>query len=185
VRALEGVAITPARNNRALALFHQGRIEEALTAFLDAWQQDTGNLFALGWALRLWLFQGDETGARGLAVPLAQAQARRAEDAYGQISTLLMIQENQAAWDAFERSGASDWVAEETGFLAAERLQLGACAASRLGRGDQAKKLWTRSRRTHPRPQAVENNLLALERDGTPPAYPVWLDQGQARMALT
>ncbi len=138
VRALDGVAITPARNNRALALFHLGRIEEALTGFLDAWQQDAGNLFALGWALRLRLYLGDETGARGLAVPLAQAQARRAEDAYGQISALLLIQENQAAWDAFERSGKTDWVADETGFLGAERLQLGACAASRLGRGDQA-----------------------------------------------
>ena len=81
VRELEGVAVTAARNNRALALFHLGRGEEALSAALDAWQQDPGNLFALGWALQLRLYRGDEGGARGLAVPLAQAQARRAEDA--------------------------------------------------------------------------------------------------------
>jgi tetratricopeptide (TPR) repeat protein len=179
-RALEGVAIAAARNNRALALFHLGRSEEALTAFLDAWQQDPGNLFALGGALRLRLYRGDETGAQGLAIPLAQAPARRAEDAFGQISALLLIQENQAAWDAFERCATADWVGDETGFLAAERLQLGGCAASRLGRGDRAKRLWTRSRRIHPRPQAIEQNLRALERDGTPPAYPQWLDQGQA-----
>jgi len=180
LRALDGVAIAPASNNRAIALFHLGRIEEALTGFLEAWQQDPGNLFALGWALRLRLYRGDETGARGLAVPLAQAQARRAEDAYAQLSALLLIQENQAAWDAFERSSKADWVGDETGFLGAERLHLGGCAASRLGRGDQAKALWTRSRQMHPQRAAVEQNLQALERDGAPPAYPEWLDQGQA-----
>ena len=107
---LDGVAMTPARNNRALALFHLGRIEAALTAALDAWQQDPGNLFALGWALQLRLYRGDETGARGLAVPLAQAEARRIEDAHAQTLALLLIWEDQAAWDAFDRSSKAAWV---------------------------------------------------------------------------
>ena len=74
IRELDGVGIAPARNNLALGLFHLGRIEEALAAFMNAWQADPDNLYALGWVLRLRLWRGDEDGARGLAVPLAQAQ---------------------------------------------------------------------------------------------------------------
>ena len=103
-RVLDGVANTPARNNRALAQFHLGNITEALRDFMDAWQADSDNLFALGWVLQLRLYQGDESGAQGLAVPMAQAQARRVEDAHAQILSLLMVREDRAAWDAWERS---------------------------------------------------------------------------------
>ncbi|WP_295386113.1 hypothetical protein [uncultured Thiodictyon sp.] len=169
---LDGVAITPARNNRGFALFHAGNITEALTAFLDAWQHDGGNLFALGWALRLRLYLGDETGARGLAVPLAQAQARRAEDAYGQVAGLLLIHENQAAWDAFERAGQAVWAAGETGPLLAERLQQGGGAASRRGDAEQARALWRQALAQRPGLTTAAEGLAALQRDGAPPAYP-------------
>jgi tetratricopeptide (TPR) repeat protein len=171
-RVLDGVAITSARNNRGFALFHVGRIEEALTAFLDAWQHDAGNLFALDWALRLRLYLGDETGARGLAVPLVQAQARRAEDAYGQVAGLLLIHEDQAAWDAFERAGQAVWAAGETGPLWAERLQQGGGAASRLGDAEQARALWRQALAQRPGLTTAAENLAALQRDGAPPAYP-------------
>ena len=171
-RLLDGVAITPARNNRGFALFHAGNIKEALTAFLDAWQHDGGNLFALGWALRLRLYLGDETGARGLAVPLAQAQARRAEDAYGQVAGLLLIHEDQAAWDAFERAGQAVWAAGETGPLLAERLQQGGGAASRRGDAEQARALWRQSLAQRPGLTTAAEGLAALQRDGAPPAYP-------------
>ena len=179
VRAFADVAITPARNNRALARFHLGQIDAALTGFLDAWEHDPGNLYALGWALRLRLLLGDASGARALGVPLAQAPARRIEDAYGQISGLLLIHEDQAAWAAFERSRQATWAAREAGALAAEWLQLGAGAASRLGLGDQARALWEQALAQNPRLPAAAENLAALERDGEPPAYPALFEWHQ------
>ena len=179
VRELDGVAITPARNNRALALFHLGRSEEALADALDAWQQDPGNLFALGLALQLRLYRGDETGARGLAVPLAQATARRVEEAQAQLAALLLIREDQAAWDAFERTNQAAWSEEATGIPEAMRLLFGAGAASRLGRRDQARDLWTCALARHPVLASARENLALLERDGVPPAYPALFDLGQ------
>jgi len=179
VRELDGVATTPARNTRALALFHSGRSEEALAATLDAWQQDPGNLCALGLALQLRLYRGDETGARGLAVPLAQARARRPEDAQAQLAALLLIREDQAAWDAFERSNQADWSDAATGFVEAMRLLFGAGAASRLGRGDQARDLWQRALDLHPGLASARENLAILQRDGVPPAFPALFDLGR------
>jgi tetratricopeptide (TPR) repeat protein len=178
-RELAGVAVTPARNNRVLALFHLGRSAEALSAALDAWQLDPGNLFALGWALQLRLYRGDEGGARGLAVPLAQASARRIEDAQAQLGALLLIWEDQAAWDAFERTNQATWIGEATGTPEAMRLLFGGGAASRLGRGDQARTLWKRALDRHPGLACAEENLAALKRDGVPPAYPALFDLGQ------
>ncbi|WP_216644673.1 tetratricopeptide repeat protein [Candidatus Thiodictyon syntrophicum] len=180
VRELDGVATTPARNNRALALFHSGRSEEALAATLDAWQQDPGNLCALGLALQLRFYRGDETGARALAVPLAQAQARRAEDAQAQLGALLLIREDQAAWDAFERSNQADWSDAATGVPEAMRLLFGAGAASRLGRGDQARDLWQRALAQHPGLASARENLAILERDGVPPLFPALFALGRA-----
>jgi tetratricopeptide (TPR) repeat protein len=179
LRELEGLAFTPARNNRALSLFHLGRTEEALTAALDAWQQDPGNLFALGLAVQVRLYRGDETGARGLLVPLGQAEARRLEDAQAQLAALLLLREDQAAWDAFERSNQASWVGEATGVLEAIRLLYGGSAASRLGRGDQARALWKQALAQYPGFPAARENLDTLVRDGVPPAYPTLFDLGQ------
>ena len=179
VRILDGVAITPARNNRALCLFHLNRIEEALAAFLDAWQQDPGNLFALGFALQLRLYRGDETGARALVPPLAEAAARRTEDALAQVAALLLMREDQAAWDAFERARQAAWVAHETGQLQAMWLQDGGAAASRLGRGDQARALWERALAMSPGFPLPTENLNVLDRDGRAPAYPAVFLRGQ------
>jgi len=177
-RVLEGVDTTPARNNRALALFHLDRADAALTAFLDAWARDPDNLFALSVALQLRLYRGDETGARGLTVPLAQAHARRAEDAQAQVAALLLLQENQAAWEAFERTSRADWTAEQTGILEALRLLQGAGAASRLGRREQAKTLWEQALKQSPGLPAATANLAALKADGKPPTYPMIFDLG-------
>ena len=179
VRVLEGVEFTPARNNRAVALFHLGRSEEALTDALAAWQQDPGNLFALGLAVQLRLYRGDETGARGLAVPLAQPMARRLEDAQAQLAALLLIGEDQAAWDAFERSNQAPWVDEATGTLEGLRLLCGGCAASRLGRGNQARTLWKQALTQHPGLAPARENLASLTPDGKPPAYPMVFDLSQ------
>jgi len=181
VRALEGVPITPARNNRALALFHLERIEESLNGFMEAWQADPGNLFGLSWALRLRLYRGDETGARGLTVPLARAEARRLEDAQAQMLGLLFMREDQAAWDAYERSERADWAGRDVGGpLAAAWRHLAACAASRLGRGDRARTLWRQAKALHAGLDAADANLAAMASGAAPSAYPELLDRGQA-----
>ena len=133
VRALEGVSITPARNNRGLGLFHLGLAEAALDVFLDAWQADPGNLLGLSLALQMRLWRGDRDGAQGLAVPLAQTPARRLEDAQAQVLGLLLLGEDRAAWDAFKRSGGADWAGPATGHLKATWLHLGPAPPAALG----------------------------------------------------
>ncbi len=180
VQVLEGVAITPARNNRGLSQFHLGRIDEALAAFLDAWQADPGNLFGLSWALQLRLWRGDRDSAQGLAVPLAKTRARRPEDAQTQLTGLLLLREDQAAWDAFEQSRGADWAGHETGPIKATWLHLGACAASRLGLANQAGPLWRKALAEHPGLRRADVNLGRLKGDGVPPAWPELFDLGQA-----
>ena len=180
VRALEGVSITPARNNRGLGLFHLGLAEAALDVFLDAWQADPGNLLGLSLALQMRLWRGDRDGAQGLAVPLAQTPARRLEDAQAQVLGLLLLGEDRAAWDAFERSGGADWAGPATGHLKATWLHLGACAASRLGLGGEAGPLWRKAQAQHPGLRAADVNLARLKADGAPPAWPELFDLGQA-----
>ena len=179
VGVLEGVPLTPARNNRALCLFHLGRIQEALAACLEAWQHDPDNLFALGFALQLRLYAGAETGARGLGVPLAQAQARRAEDAEAQLAALLLIHEDQAAWDAFQRSRAAPWMETERARHGAGLLHLGACAAARLGQDHQAQALWQQALRLNPKLSPAAANLNAPRRDAMACTYPEVFDQGR------
>jgi tetratricopeptide (TPR) repeat protein len=142
LRWLEGVEILSARNNRALALFHMGRIEDALDAFMDNWQQDSANLYALGWAARLRLYQGDADAALGLCTPLAAVDAGRLEEALVQIGTLLLLREDRAAWDAFERARTADWFDDGSDAMLALVLHLGACAACRLGEAEEALRWW-------------------------------------------
>lgn len=170
------LAITPARNNRLVALFHLSRVEEALKQALDAWDQDPGNLFALGWAALLRLYLGDETGAQGLAVPLALAEARRLDDALAQIGVLLLLGENQGAWAAFERSNQSPWRDDQAGQVEAIRLLFGGGAASRLGRGDEARTWWKKALSLDPGLTLARDNLGVLNREGKPPAYPALFD---------
>lgn len=175
----DGIEIVPARNNRALALFHLDRTEESLAAFLDAWQYDAENLFALGWAVKLRLYLGDDAGARGLTVPLVRTPARRGEDAIGQLSALLLLREDQAAWECFERIRHSDWVDLENGQRSVMWRHLGACAASRLGRVREARSLWAEVRRLDPKSVLAPGNPSALERDPQGGLYPEIFDIGQ------
>ena len=142
LRWLEGVDVAPARNNRALALFHLDRVGEALDAFLANWQRYPDNLYALGWAARLRLYQGDATGVEGLCTPLAASDARRLGDALPQIETLLMLGANQAAWEAFEHACTQDWFDDRDDIAGAMLCHFGACAACRLGNSEDARHWW-------------------------------------------
>ncbi len=180
LRWLEGLEPQPARNNRALALFHLGQTQEALDAFLATWQVDTDNLFALGWAVRLRLYRGDETGAAGLCTPLAAASARRMEDALLQLDALLLLQQDGLAWEAFERASRSDWFDLAGGVDGATLHHYGACAACRLKRVEDAKRLWQEALALGRKFALAQANLDLFSRDGTPPSFPVVSDFHQA-----
>ncbi len=180
VRWLEGLEQTPARNNHAIALFHLERIDEALAAFVEAWRADEDNLLALGWTLRLRFYQGDETGARGLATPLAAATARRLEDLQFQLDGLLLLRQDQAAWDAFERARRSDWFGEEPRDHATALLRnYAACAACRLGRREDARRLWRQALEIMPGLKVATNNLDLLGKDDYTAGFPEIFDSYQ------
>ena len=180
VRWLEGVEQTPARNNHAIALFHLGRIDEALAAFMEAWRADEGNLLALGWVLKLRFYQGDETGARGLATPLAAATARRQEDLQSQLDGLLLPRQDQAAWDAFERARRSDWFGEgPRDHTAALLRNSAACAACRLGKREDARRLWRKALEIVPELKVATNNLDLLGKDDYTAGFPEVFDSYQ------
>jgi tetratricopeptide (TPR) repeat protein len=170
---------TPGRNNLAIALFHLGRIEEARDAFLDAWQHDPRNLFGFGNALAMRLYLGDEAGAAALAAPLAQAEPRRIEDAHGQLLGLLLIGEDQSAWDAFQRARSADWAADASGPLVPEWLQLGGGAAARVGAAEEARTLWWRALKTRPKRPPAEENLANYNECGKVPSCPVLFEWHQ------
>ncbi|MEA3274187.1 MAG: tetratricopeptide repeat protein [Pseudomonadota bacterium] len=180
LRWLEGVDLPPARNNRALALFHLDRIDEALDAFIASWQADPDNLFALGWTVRLRLYRGDDIGARGLCIPLTAATARRLDDALPQLDALLLLQQDQPAWDAFERSRDSEWFDLEAYISGAILRHFGACAASRLGRGADARRLWQAALEEEPNFIPASTNLGLFDRDGKAPSSPTVFDHRQA-----
>ena len=179
IHRLEGVEVQPARNNRALALFHLGRAAEALDAFLSNYQADAQNLFALGWATRLRLYQGDETGALGLCTPLGAAEARRMEDALQQLDALLLLQQDQLAWDAFERASRSDWFEGAAGVSGAALRHYGACAACRQGQADDARWLWESAVALAPGFALAQANLDDFPGKEGQPSFPVVSDPDQ------
>ncbi|MBK1730714.1 hypothetical protein CKO41_02620 [Thiococcus pfennigii] len=178
VQRLEGLDLIPARNNRAISLFHLGQIEEALAAFLDFWRADAGNLLALAFAARLRLYLGDETGAQGLATPLAAATARRIDDAVPQLEALLLLG-HDGAWPAytrFERTPDADAGPANT---RAMLCHLAACAACRQGRAAQAKRLWHEAAKLVPQFRLAENNLDPGRQESLSQGYPAVFDVGQ------
>lgn len=177
LRHFEGLDILGAINNRAITLFHLGRIDEAADVLTANWSADAGNLLSLGWLVRLRLYRGDETGALGLCTPLAAATARRGEDALGQLSALLLMQLDQAAWEAFERIRACDWFTAPLGPVEGAMLRhFGACAASRLGRLDEARALWRQATALHRDLRLPRENLRVIEGDTRAAEYPMIFD---------
>lgn len=176
LRRFEDLDVPQARNNRALALFHLGRVDEALSAFLANWQTHPENLFALGHAVRLRLYQGDESGARGLCTPLAAAVADRPDDALAQMDALLLLRQDQAAWEVFERATQSGWFKSRVHRPDARLRHYGACAASRLGRAAEARRWWREALGLDADFRLASENLAELERGGKPPSCPVVTD---------
>lgn len=180
LRWFEGVELLPARNNRALALFHLERIDDALNAFMASWQADAENLFALGWAVRLRLYLGDGTGARGLCTPLAATAARRVDDAIPQLDALLLMQQNELAWNTFERLIHRDWFGPGEDRTDATLRHLGACAASRLGKGAEARRLWQEALEADAAFDLARRNLGLFRQEGKAPPSAMVFEVHQA-----
>lgn len=177
LRWLEGLELLPARNNRALALYHMERVDEALEVFLTNWRDDPDNLVALGWASRLRLYRGDETGALGLCTPLAAATARRVDDALGQLGALLPLGQDQAALEVFERARQADWFKQQGHSTSDAMLRhFGACAHARLGRLDEASALWREAVAIRPNFSLARANLDEPEADPETRALPMVFD---------
>ncbi|MCF7985421.1 MAG: tetratricopeptide repeat protein, partial [Thiohalocapsa sp.] len=192
---LEGLPQTPARNNRALALFHAVRIEEALAAFEEAWRNDAQNLFALGWCVRLRLFVGDREGARAGGEQLGAGIARRVDDALSQVDALLLLQQDQTAWNAFERARAAAWFDADASPSGAALRHFGACAAARLGKTEKARSVWESAEALQPDLEQAVRNLDRLAPSTGESRYPeifdlhqclplLWLERLKAEPAM-
>ena len=172
LRFLDGMEQSPARNNCAVALFHLQRVDEALAVFMDLWREHPEDLFALSWAVQLRLYRGDESGASGLCTPLAAGVPTSLDHTLPQLQTLLLMQQNAPALQAFRAAldrGWDDDVAERTGAML---RHYGACAACRLGQRSEARRLWREALNIDPDLQVAQANLSALEQAAAPPAFP-------------
>lgn len=172
LRVLDGLDLSSAHNNRAIALFHLERCDEAHEVFLTNWRANPGNLFALAWAARVQLYRGDEASASELCQPLVAATASRLDDALPQLELLLLMQRDQDAWDAFQRIVGSDWYDKEIELGGATLRHYAACAASRLGDAPAARRLWNEALAMIPDHQRSISNLNTMDREGQPSPYP-------------
>ena len=158
---LEQLDLLSARNNRAICLFHLSRLDEALSAFLDAWQRDGDNLLALGWAAMLRLYRDDAGGASGLCTTLAAATARRADDANLPLIALLLLDRPEEAWNFYQRAVGCEWWEGIHDRSAALMTHLGACAAARVGHTSEARRLWKAVSDAFPNATPASANLAA------------------------
>nr|WP_240905989.1 tetratricopeptide repeat protein [Thiorhodococcus mannitoliphagus] len=147
---------------------------------MAGWEADSDNLFALGWAVRLRLYRGDEAGASGLATPLAATTARRLDDALIQLDALLLLRQDAAAWDAFTHHRDNDWFEESDPYPRAILHHFAACAASRLGRAADARGLWRTALKLAPEFRLALDNLSSLEKGGQASEYPSVFDFSRA-----
>jgi len=161
LRRLEGLDFSSARNNRITCLFHLERIDEALALALESWRRDDENLYALGWAASLRLYQGDVEGASGLCTRLAMMTARRVDEALPQLIALLLLDQPEAAWEAYQRAVEAPWWEGIQELTTTIMTHLGACAAARSGELKQARRLWREIEQATPSFRLAASNRLA------------------------
>jgi predicted Zn-dependent protease len=176
LRWLDGMEQSSARNNRGVALFQLQRIEEALGVFTDVWQAHPDNLFALSWAVQLRLYRGDDGGALGLCTRLAEGVPISLDHALSQLQVLLLMKQNEPALAAFRSALDSGWDGPLTGRAGAMLRHYGACAACRLGRRGEARRLWREALDIDSDLYLARANLGELERAAEPPAFPQALE---------
>jgi tetratricopeptide (TPR) repeat protein len=177
--AFEGLPLAAAQADRAVALFHLQRIDEALAGFEEASRLDPSSLHSLTWARRLRLFLGDEPGARALGARLAECRPSNSHEAIAQIDSLLLVGDDRAAWDAFLRALAEDGAGDGDGAedeAAAQRgarlRHRGGAAAARLGMEREALAHWREALELDPELESVEDLLDESQESGRVPPWP-------------
>lgn len=171
LRYLEDLDLTSARNNRITCLFHLERIDEALALALESWRRDDENLYALGWVASLRLYQGNVEGASGLCTRLAMMTARRVDEALPQLIALLLLDQPEAAWAAYQRAVEAPWWEGIQELTTTIMTHLGACAAARCGELKQARRLWREIEQASPSFRlAAPNRLAASDAESLLPA---------------
>jgi hypothetical protein len=108
IAVLEGIDHPSTRNNLALARFAQGDVSTALADFDANWRQDTRNLFALHYVVRLGLWTGGCETVRQLTDALRDTEPLRPEDAYGKIFGLLLLDAHDDVLNAWTRCARPD-----------------------------------------------------------------------------
>lgn len=104
-----GIDHVSARNNHALVVFAQGRIEEALNMLEDNWRAEPANLFGLERILRLRLWLHGGGAAAELVAPLLSTAAQRPDNANGKLSGLLLLDRLAEAENAYREYEEADW----------------------------------------------------------------------------
>ncbi|MCF8005400.1 MAG: tetratricopeptide repeat protein [Chromatiaceae bacterium] len=171
LRYLEGLDLTSARNNQITCLFHLERIDEALALALESWRRDDENLYALGWVASLRLYQGNVDGASGLCTRLAMMTARRVDEALPQLIALLLLDQPESAWAAYQRAVEAPWWDGIQELTTTIMTHLGACAAARCGEIKQARRLWREIEQASPSFRlAAPNRLAATDAEPLLPA---------------
>lgn len=139
VDTLEGIDHPSARNNMALARFAKGDIAAALAGFEANWGQDTRNLFALHYVVRLRLWTGGRGPASELADALATTQPIRPEDTYSQMLGLLLLGAHGEAIRAWQAVREAEFWNDEQFVLQGRCVYFAAIAALRQGEVDLAR----------------------------------------------
>lgn len=113
IAVLEGIDHPATRNNLALTRFAQGQVTTALADFEANWRQDTRNLFALHYVVRLRLWIGGRQAASELIAPLRETPPLRAEDAYSKMFGLLLAGTHDDLIDAWHAIRDAEFWSEE------------------------------------------------------------------------
>ena len=124
-------------NNYALALFHVGKIKEAKQAYLDAYEAEPDNLFAMSGYIRLLVWDGELEKANQLASKMKEENPERPFYADAQLVTLSFLGRFDEAFSCYQRFDEEQLEKMELPFH-----DLAASIAFMVGEKERAKSLW-------------------------------------------
>ncbi len=154
IQTLSGLDLAAARNNLALAHFHQGDATRARELLEKAAQDEPRNLLALGWACKLALYTGDLGTVRGTGrSSWKRVMALRDSDALTQLEVLLWHGGGERAWRLFQDYQNKGWERIDYHWIT-----LGAACAVAAGDPAAADDLLTKASHIKKAPEQVFDN---------------------------
>ena len=124
-------------NNYALALFHAGKIKEAKQAYLEAYETEPDNLFAMSGYIRLLVWEGELEKANQFASKMKEEKPERPFYADAQLMTLSFLGRFNEAFSCYQRFDE-----EQLGKMEQPFYDLIAAIAFIIGEKKLAKGLW-------------------------------------------